>query len=402
MELVTGFSNPPRLEALNKAAMSECDSVDAAVAYVTSERSSSLIDSCMKNSVKLTLWARYDYTMPVSVAVPERFLNKRSPDFTISIVPDIFHPKVIWWHGFGVYIGSANLTARAWSGGIEAGVFLTEAEIVQQGLDDQLTDFFQRVDAHSYPVTDEFLAHVLEMGKRNESLNREEANAQKRFDEARKQLGIGKLSSLFDVTRKPSADRQREAFLKEWNATLQILRVIAKRVVDFRPAWIREDAPAGAQADQFLHAYYYKRVKKGSENVQRLFLENRHSSETALQEALNWWRALADSPDEKQMLEVRLPELRDLLRRDRVRSLNREELAGVCLRVHAIYNHARQASYDSLGLVEPNEPMKAQERVREFGRWLFDQRSPKGWTALETIYHVLYGGSDDEIPASHL
>src|SRR5688500_12574769 len=99
MELVTGFSNPPRLEALNRSAMSECDSVDAAVAYVSDERS--LIDSCMRNGVKLTLWARYDYSMPVSEAVLKCFLNKRSPNYTIHIVPDIFHPKVIWWHGFG-------------------------------------------------------------------------------------------------------------------------------------------------------------------------------------------------------------------------------------------------------------------------------------------------------------
>jgi hypothetical protein len=52
---------------------------------------------------------------------------------------------------------------------------------------------------------------------------------------------------------------------------------------------------------------------------------------------------------EKEMLEGRLPELQELLRKDRVLSLNREELVEVCLRVHAIYNHARQASYDSLG-----------------------------------------------------
>ncbi len=399
MELVTGFSKPPRLEALNKAAMAECDSVDAAVAYVTDERDRSLIDSCMKNGVKLTLWARYDYSMPVSEAVLERFLNKRSPDFTIRIVADIFHPKVIWWHGFGAYIGSANLTARAWWGGIEAGVFLTDAELNQQGLDDRLTEFFQEVDALSHPVTDEFLAHVRDMGRRNEALNREEVNAQKRLDEARKQLGIEKLSSLFDITRKPSADRRRAAFLKEWNATLQTLRHIASRVVDFRPEWIQASAPAGAQADQFLHAYYYNCVKQGSENgTQRLHLENRNSPEAALVKALKWWQALTEQQNEKEMLEVRLPELQDLLRRDRVLSLNRDELAEVCLRVHAISNHARQASYDSLGLPEPKESMTADDRVRKFGRWLFDQKSPKGRTALQTIHHVLYGGPDGEIP----
>jgi hypothetical protein len=398
MELITGFANPPRLETLNAAAMPECDSVEAAVAYVTDERT--LIDSCMKNGVKLALWARYDYSIPVSEKVLQRFLDKRSPDYAIRIVPDIFHPKIIWWHGFGAYIGSANLTSRAWTGGIEAGLFLTDDELAQHGIDDGLTEFFQKVDARSYPVTEEFIAHVREIDARNSALHQEEANARKRLDEARRALGIEKLSSLFDITRTPSADRQRAAFLKEWNSTIQILRDIAKRVEHYRPAWVQTTAPPGAQADQFLHAYYYNRVKTGTENgFQKLYLQNRPKTEAALTEALEWWRELPGPPgSEKEMLEVRLPELQDLLQESRIRSLKREELAEVCLRVHAIYNHARQVSYESLGQPEPDQSKPAREKVREFGLWLYDQKSPSGRTALQTIHHVLFGGPDDEIP----
>jgi hypothetical protein len=84
--LVTGFSNPPRLEALNYAAMAAAKSVKAAVACVTDERT--LIESCMSLGVKLTLWARYDFSMPISVTVLQKFLDKGSPDFSIRIVPD--------------------------------------------------------------------------------------------------------------------------------------------------------------------------------------------------------------------------------------------------------------------------------------------------------------------------
>lgn len=398
MELVTGFAKTSRLEALNKVAMSECDAVDAAVAYVTDERS--LIDSCIKNRVKLTLWARYDYSMPVSEVVLDRFLRNRSPDYKIKIVPDIFHPKVIWWHGFGAYIGSANLTQLAWSGGIEAGLFLTEDELTQQGLDEKLTEFFQQVDSRAYPVNEEFLKHVKEIEASNAALYREQKKARTHLDEARKALGIEKLTSLFDVTRKDSGERHRNAFLQEWNATIQDLRNIADRVGNYRPKWIPESAPSGAQADQFLHAYYYNRVKQGTDNgFQRLYLQNQNRREAALVDALEWWRALPGPPSgEKEMLEVRLPELQDLLRKDRVLSLTAPELAEVCLRVHAIYNHARQASYAALGIPEPEQSKPAHERVREFGLWLHGQTAPNGGTALKTIHYVLYGGPDEEIP----
>jgi hypothetical protein len=396
MELVTGFSNPPRLEALNQEGMARCESVEAAVAYVTDERT--LIESCIKNAVKLSLWARYDYSMPVSETVLERFLNRRSPDFVIRFVPDIFHPKVVWWHGFGAYIGSANLTQLAWSGGIEAGLFLTDEDLVQQGLGDPLREFFQRVDFLSFPLTDEFLAHVRAIEKANACLYREQENSRRRLDEARKALGIEKLSSLFDVTRKGSGDRQRTSFLREWNATIQILRDIASRVEQYRPAWVPESAPAGAQADQFLHAFFYNRVERG-DGFQRLFLQNRPRTEAALVSALEWWKALRESPgEEQQMLEFRLPELQALLHKDRVLSLGPDELAEVCLRVHAIYNHARQASYASLGLDEPEQSRPARERVRDFGFWLWRQHSPSGATALETLHRVLYEGPEDEIP----
>lgn len=41
------------------------------------------------------------------------------------------HAKVIWWRGYGVYVGSANLTSAAWYNNIEAGVFFSESEIAE-------------------------------------------------------------------------------------------------------------------------------------------------------------------------------------------------------------------------------------------------------------------------------
>jgi hypothetical protein len=98
------------------------------------------------------------------------------------------------------------------------------------------------------------------------------------------------------------------------------------------------------------------------------------------------------------MLEERLPVIQKLLKNTRVLSLTPDEFAEVCLRVHAISNHARQASYASLGMREPHQPQFAKDKVRQFAVWLHKQKAPSGRTALETIHHVLYGGRDEEMP----
>jgi phosphatidylserine/phosphatidylglycerophosphate/cardiolipin synthase-like enzyme len=47
------------------------------------------------------------------------------------LVSDCYHPKVIWWCGLGAYIGSANLTNRAWVKNIEVGTFLSHQDLVR-------------------------------------------------------------------------------------------------------------------------------------------------------------------------------------------------------------------------------------------------------------------------------
>jgi hypothetical protein len=42
--------------------------------------------------------------------------------------------------------------------------------------------------------------------------------------------------------------------------------------------------------------------------------------------------------------------------------------------------------------------MKREERIRLLGRWLYEQRSPKGRSVLDTIHHVLWGGPISDTP----
>ena len=78
---------------------------------------------CWKNEISLKYWGRFDDTIPVSLPILKTFLSRRSRIFTCKLIRR-FHAKVIWWHGDGAYVGSANHTGAAWNSNVEAGTLL--------------------------------------------------------------------------------------------------------------------------------------------------------------------------------------------------------------------------------------------------------------------------------------
>jgi phosphatidylserine/phosphatidylglycerophosphate/cardiolipin synthase-like enzyme len=131
-----------KLEAIHKVAIKDAVRVDAAVAYIFAEHP--FLETCWNEKKPLLLYGRYDHTGPISPGVLDWFLSKskQSANFELRLVPDIFHPKVIWWRGVGVYIGSANLSNRGWNGNFEAGVYLSEGELQENEMRDDLEAFF--------------------------------------------------------------------------------------------------------------------------------------------------------------------------------------------------------------------------------------------------------------------
>lgn len=71
MEFVQNTRTGRQLDTLNATAVPQCTYVLAAVAYVTDARS--LLDACGRHNKPLKLYARYDYSGPVSDAVTQWF-----------------------------------------------------------------------------------------------------------------------------------------------------------------------------------------------------------------------------------------------------------------------------------------------------------------------------------------
>ena len=254
MEFITAIPNRSRLREINEEALESASLVEAAVAYVGSDRHP-LLTGCWEAKIPLRVWARYDSGIPVGPPVLRWFLDRKSPDFVCRLIPDYFHAKVVWWHGYGAYIGSANLTPRAWDDNNEAGVFYLENELESSGLGDELRQFFQGLDLVSHPLSEEIYAEAIRFSDHHSDLSEKQRQHDDDFDKSRL---IPKPLSPHSINRKPAKDLHRERFLAEWREALEELRLISERVASdtWRPDWISADVPASLQADRFLHSYY--------------------------------------------------------------------------------------------------------------------------------------------------
>ncbi|WP_256576556.1 phospholipase D family protein [Pseudomonas sp. Irchel 3E20] len=195
---------------------------------------------------------RYDHTVPVSVELLKRLFKHQKDNVFTRFVPDRFHPKVIWWKGYGAYIGSANHTDNGWLTNIEAGVFLTADELLANGMDNQLEDLFDylRELEVTIPISADYIAEMERFNLWNKGI----------YDESRKKRSHPEWEGPSFVQEKAAFDRRKDNFKQELLETLGILQSIQQQLVDYRPKWVSADVPSAWHVDQFLHGYYYNHV----------------------------------------------------------------------------------------------------------------------------------------------
>lgn len=381
-----------RLYNFHHRCIENCQLVRAAIAY-GSRDNMELLKSCQGNRKRLEFYGRYDGSCPVDPEILRWFLDRKSPSYEYRVVPKWLHAKVIWWVGEGVYIGSANMTDRAWNANFEAGMFLTEGEIEHFCLTDELDAFFDGLRANSEQLTEKRYEAQLALWKRRDGLVAQLQKLEAQFNSDDPLL---KATESPIAVRDPGSEcRRYQAFAKEWESTLQHMRDIADRVAENRPAWIGDDVPKGVQADQFLHAYYYQHVRPGSEKDahERFFDRHRKDPELAVREALQWWRSGDyDYEHEHRTIHNWAPLIRGSFAKDRILSLSEDEWIAAAVRIHSLGDHAAKVPNRLLGL--PETQQDADLKKEAFSRWLWKQRSQGGKTVLETLLHVVWGTGD--------
>jgi len=399
MQLVTGGINDVHLRSIHERGIEFTEEVKAAVAYASGDPQ--LLRECRDNGTKLTLWCRYDDSLPVTLNILKRFLDTASPNYVCKLVPDIFHAKVIWWVGYGLYVGSANLTDRAWIGNIEAGVFIDQNELISMDLVEEFHSFFEEIDKHSYYLTNEIYRELEDLYRANRDVEDSIKNARQNFNSNRQ---IPKKNPLNMISKSTAVDNERKRFIKEWNSTLQSLRNIASIVTkkENQPNWVPSGTPPGVQTDQFLHAYYYNKVRSGSNESKKHWLlnaKNKGNPDKALREAVQWWSQLEAPPShEDEHMKYWYPIHHELLARDRILKLSKDDFRRVVSKVFALWDHAQRISFKSFGFTEKLPHMNQQSRADKFACWLYDQRSISGKTVLEALNYVLWSGSRDDVP----
>jgi len=391
MHLVLGGINGHYLANIGENVSAKTEEVRAAVAYATD--STLLFDWCWKNRIPLRFYGRLDETVAVALPVLRSFLQRKSPSHVCRLVTH-HHAKVIWWRGAGVYIGSANLTGNAWYNNVEAGCYFEDDEITDEMAED-LTDLFSTLDRNATPLTEELLSA---MEKRARILTSSKPSAEDFW----KAVNAKQWSGLVHTQRGRVADRRRRAFLDEWYATLQDLRDIGTRVAanENRPSWITASSSPGAQADQFLHAYYYQRTFDGRKaNFMAHYEENKKRKEEALVAAIDWWRKLPTAPQsEATMLNSTAPLLQSLLSEQALTTLSYDEFFQICERVHAIRDYARRVRNRSVGLPEVHGEHDIPLKVAALSQRIWNHQNSGGNRVKALLMHLLYGGEVDQLP----
>jgi len=293
MQLIANTLNGNYLRNILPSSDDEVDGVLAAIAY-GNDLNENLITNCVENRLRMDIWMRYDHTVPVSVPLLKKLLRHHQDNIFCKLIPDYLHSKVIWWQGFGAYIGSANLTDRAWMTNIEAGLFLTDGDLQENGMIAELEEFFGGLRSleKAFNLTQEVVEEMEAIQARRKSM-----------------IDLGKELRKTPVWEGPAfankekaKDRQKEAFRKEWHDTLTVLRNIGEQLEENRPTWVEENVPIEWQIDQFLHAFYYNKVGEGNlKPFEDYFQKNKQNPQSVLSDEIKWWRATKEAPSKQSV-----------------------------------------------------------------------------------------------------
>lgn len=391
MKLVLGEVNGVWLQDLMQKAPATCTRVTAAVAYATANVP--FFDHCLQNNRFLEFYGLLDEDQAVAIAVLEKLLAAGPLKASCRLVKGHYHPKVIWWHGYGVYIGSANLTHKAWSLNVECGVFYEEEEVLGTPVQAHLDLMLDRIRQISKPLDSGLITALKKLQPASNAADRERDKLKELFDEATNTFPAhGGLTA-------PKAGSKLSLFAAEWEETLELLRGLRKEflAMKLRPKWVPADANDTVHFDQFLHAYYYVRVRekededesaRSHERVEKSFEKNQADKAGALREAAEWWASLEKAPHgEDIFISETAPNMRELFAKERIAAWTFDEFKDAMMGVNAFKMHARQVKNKFFGLPEGHQE-SLEQRAHRLAVWLWNlERSGKNslrdmWTFL--------------------
>jgi len=378
-------------EIVSLAKQPELTQIDLAVAYVQSM--DSLFELAEGADVPLNLYALVDGQGFPHLDIVRRFVNGKRLSMRLFLTRDFYHPKVMWFHGVGAYIGSANLSGRAWNSNAECGVWLTHNELVAQAWDVELTAIFGVIRSRCREAKEEDLVTLERLEAKRFSLTAEERAFQFEVDQALADVPGSK--SPHNQTRADASGLARAAFLKQWNQGLTVLRKITGMVADHKekwPAWVRKDAHPAVVQDQVTEWWWETEFRASGESrlrLQEAHARNQKNPESVVKEMIRKWSGFEGGEKWDRYINEHPIELRSLLSMESLRKLDETRLSRIVFLCHSTREHARQVSNKQLGLSD--ERRDVEERAKIFARFLLDQSSEVGRHVAEVLFFALWG-----------
>lgn len=385
------------LRAVHAECITDCEAVLAAIPYVEKGRPEILLfDDCLREKRPLHFYGRTDGTCPIAPEVLQWLIQNEPRGARCRLVPHYLHAKVIWWIGQGAYIGSANLTDRAWNQNFEAGLFLTDHELDEGGVSLRLREFFDQLEDGSFPLTQEEYERQRDLARKRSHAQNELYKLQAEFEKDHANLKDAS-SPITHRGSQTSLSQRRRNFVNEWNETLQLIRSIGVLVSsdEYRPDWIRPSVPTGVQCDQFLHAYYYQLVDPRSERNAYLrdYEKNKRNPDQALRSALQWWRdGSYPHGHEEETIYKQAPRFRENFSKTQILRLTEDEWVQTLAGSYAFGDHTTKMGNYALGLgIGPGSSAK----IESHARMLYTTRSVSGrHTAPEVFKYMLWGDGE--------
>jgi len=396
MKLIAGSLNQQTLSLLNSQLTPRAREMKVAVAYAGND-CMELFQFAQSSNVKLDFYGRYDDSIAVSPGVIAWFLDRSYlGNLKCRLISDFYHPKVIWWCGLGAYIGSANLTNRAWVKNIEVGTFLSQEDLAASGMDVQLQSIFDEIHDRSHAIGREYLRHLDALVKARKALQDEIDKLAGQF----KSMRFFPPGDAFVNSGRPSSKQLRkEAFQRQRLRLMEAIEELKPSVLasSARPHWLSPAAAEGVQIDQFLFAYHAYNVRgfNNKEHVERVHAQNKLRRQDAIKEAVKWWSA-ADYPyvDIATMANVTAPRLQELFARGKLPTLNLDEFCEAMSGVHAVQQFVMNKANADMGL-PPKQEMTT--KLRRHGELLWTKRSSAGKSTLQTLSYVIWGSDQESI-----
>lgn len=409
MKTILGQLNGEFLLNLTTRAAKYASRVSAAVAYA--EPNHPFFNACRAKGLHVTFYGLLDERGAVAPALLADLLSLGPSQVDCRLLKGHFHPKVIWWHGFGAYIGSANLTHAAWFKNIECGMFIEEDELEANGVAGALDTMFAHLHANSVALTRELVEKLQSLEVDRRALQAAQAKLRKLFDS---QLSMIPDNPALTVSpekghRPPTA---RNAFVREWSETLQLLRGLAAdfEKLKLRPKWVKPTAHPVVHFDQFLHAYYYDFVRGGradadeddedestADKVERGYERNRVNPRAALSEGAKWWASLRSDPyGEGEFIKTTAPAMVEKFSRRKLQEMTAPSFLDAMKDVNAFRMHARQMKNAFYGLPAHHKE-KLDRRVARLAQSLWDARSASGRTVRDLLTFVIWGSDPSDM-----